>query len=290
MDTIIFVVTKMDFQEDQTPPYRQGDDSIPDGLHADSLLLSLDGYEGPIDLLLTLARDQKVDLAKISILALTEQYLDFIDRAKNLRLEIAADYLVMAAWLAYLKSKLLVPQNDDEAEEEELSGEALAEALAFQLKRLEAMQKASDMLFALPQMGRDVFAKGKSNKDEADIQYTPIWQADLYDILSAYGSIARRQEAANYTPKTWDLMSTEDAYNRLSAMLGKLPRKDGVKSVWAVLDSFIPEDLKDALIKRSSRASIFTATLEMAKQGDIEIKQDGLFKPIYVRQTDKEHE
>jgi segregation and condensation protein A len=264
----------MEFQEDN-PQLSQEE------LNPEDLLLNLEGYEGPIDLLLTLARDQKVDLAKISILALAEQYLAFIDHAKYLKLEIAADYLVMAAWLAYLKSKLLVPQTDEDAEEEELSGEALADALAFQLKRLEAMQKAARTLFDLPQMGRDFFSKG--HREGVDIIISPLWQADLYDVLSVYGSIARRQEAANYTPKTWNLMSTEDAYDRLSAMLGKLPRK-GRQSVWAVLDSFLPEDLRDALMKRSSRASLFTATLEMAKQGEVDIRQDGLFKPIYIRQ------
>lgn len=266
----------MEFQED-TP-------NVPQALSPDDLLLNLEGYEGPIDLLLTLARDQKVDLAKISILALAEQYLDFIDRARDLKLEIAADYLVMAAWLAYLKSKLLVPQSDEDDEEEELSGEALAEALAFQLKRLEAMQKAAEMLFALPQKGRDFFPRGRHDEG-ADVTVSPLWQADLYDVLSAYGSIARRQEVAHYTPQTWTLMSTEEAYDRLSTMLGQLPRK-GRESVWAVLDSFIPEDLIDALMKRSSRASLFTATLEMAKQGQVDIRQDGLFKPIYIRQKE----
>lgn len=192
----------MKFTEDQP--------NIPDALAPEGLLLNLDGYEGPIDLLLTLARDQKVDLAKISILALTEQYLDFIDRAQNLRLEVAADYLVMAAWLAYLKSKLLVPQSDDDDAEEELSGEALVEALAFQLKRLEGMQKIAEKLFNLPQLGRDVFARGRHDR-EADIKIKPIWQADLYDILSAYGSIARRQEYSEYKLKEWPLMSTDEA-------------------------------------------------------------------------------
>lgn len=269
----------MEFQEDSP--------QLPQALNPEDLLLNLEGYEGPIDLLLTLARDQKVDLAKISILALAEQYLAFIDRARDLKLEIAADYLVMAAWLAYLKSKLLVPQGDDDAEEEELSGEALAEALAFQLKRLEAMQKTAGLLFALPQRGQDFFPRGQ-HADDADIVISPLWQADLYDVLSAYGSIARRQEAAHYTPKTWTLMSTDEAYDRLSTMLGKLPRK-GRESVWTVLDSFMPEDLVDALMKRSSKASIFTASLEMAKQGAVDIRQDGLFKPIYIRQKETDN-
>jgi segregation and condensation protein A len=246
----------------------------------DHLLLNLEGYEGPIDLLLTLSRDQKVDLREISILDLANQYLAFIEQARNLRLEIAADYLVMAAWLAYLKSKLLVPQTDDD-EEEELSGEALADALAFQLKRLEAMQTVTTLLFNQPQLGRDIFNRGKN--DGLDVTVSPIWQADLYDILSAYGSIARRQEYAEYKPTEWPLMSMDEAYERLSSMLGALPRKDG-DSVWAMLDSFIPENLVEALTKRSSAASMFTASLEMAKQGQLEIRQDGLFKPIYVRQ------
>lgn len=249
----------------------------------DDLLLNLGAYEGPIDLLLNLARDQKVDLAKISILALAEQYLAFIERARNLRLEIAADYLVMAAWLAYLKSRLLVPQSDDDDGEEELSGEALAEALAFQLKRLEAMKQAADHLFSLPQLGRDVFTRGV--RDGLDVVVSPIWQADLYDILSAYGAIARRQEVSVYTPKTWPLVSADEAYERLSTMLGQLPRK-GRESVWALLDSFHPENVHDILTKRSGAASIFTAGLEMAKQGLVEIRQDGLFKPIYIRRKD----
>ncbi len=268
----------MEFQEDNP--------ALPQALNPEDLMLNLDGYEGPIDLLLTLARDQKVDLAKLSILQLAVQYLNFIDRAKNLKLEIAADYLVMAAWLAYLKSKLLVPSTDDEAEEE-LSGEALADALAYQLKRLEGMQQAAGWLFDLPQMGRDIFARGAP--DNADIVTKPIWTADLYDVLSAYGSIARRQEAAHYTPKTWELMSTDEAYKRLSVMLGKLPRKDG-QSVWAVLDSFLPEDLTDALMQKSSKASMFTSALEMAKQGNVDIRQDGLFKPVYIRQKESEED
>ena len=262
----------MEFTED-TPQEK----AIALGEH---LLLNLEGYEGPIDLLLTLSRDQKVDLREISILDLANQYLNFIEQARNLRLEIAADYLVMAAWLAYLKSKLLVPQVDDD-EEEELSGEALADALAFQLKRLEAMQTVTELLFKQPQLGRDVFNRGKN--DGLDVSVSPIWQADLYDILSAYGSIARRQEYAEYKPKEWPLMSMDEAYERLSSMLGALPRKEG-DSVWAMLDSFIPENLIEALTKRSSAASMFTASLEMAKQGQLEIRQDGLFKPIYVRQ------
>lgn len=269
----------MEFQEDKPQSY------IPEALSPDALLLKFENYEGPIDLLLTLARDQKVDLAKISILALAEQYLDFIDKATNLRLEIAADYLVMAAWLAYLKSKLLVPQSDDDDADEELSGEALAEALAFQLKRLGAMQKVAEQLFDLPQLGRDMFARGES--DGLDITISPQWQADLYDVLSAYGAIARRQESANYKPKTWKLMSTDDAYKRLCDMLGKLPRK-GKDSVWAMLDSFTPDDLQDALLTKSTRASMFTSVLEMAKQGEVDIRQDGLFKPVYIRQRDRD--
>lgn len=268
----------MEFTEDHQQ------DFIPEG---PSLVLNLDGYEGPIDLLLNLSRDQKVDLKEISILDLANQYLDFIKQARDLRLEVAADYLVMAAWLAYLKSKLLVPSDDDDAEEE-LSGEALADALAFQLKRLEAMQTATELLFKQPQLGKDVFARGH-HEDNMDITISPIWQVDLYDLLTAYGAIAKRQEKLDYKPKAWPLMSMDEAYERLANMLGTLPRKNG-DSVWAVLDSFIPENLIETLTQRSGRASMFTASLEMAKQGQIEIRQNGLFSPIYIKQKAGENE
>lgn len=263
-----------EFQEDPWP--KQADETHPH----DALLLNLDGFEGPIDVLLNLARDQKVDLTKISILELVKQYLSFIERAKEIRLELAADYLVMAAWLAYLKSRLLLPKENDE--DEELSGEEIAEALAFQLKRLEAFQKVATELFARPQLGQDVFGRGMpeglTSSRNAD------YEASLYDIIKAYGDIKRRAEYKSYELKTYNLVSIDEAINRLTRMLGKLPKKDkGTGTVWARLDQFMPEDLIDALMARSAKASTFVASLELAKQGTIEIRQDNAFQPIYLR-------
>ncbi len=243
----------------------------------EALLLNIDGYEGPIDVLLAMARDQKVDLAKISILQLARQYLAFIEQAQKLQLSLAAEYLVMAAWLAYLKSRLLLPRENDE---DEPSGEEMAEALQFQLRRLEVMQKAAEDLFALPQLGQDVFSRGMAEglRTKTDTTY----DATLLDLLKAYGDIKRRSESQNYELPTFTLMSMDTALDRMTKMLGKLPRK-GPWSVWTTLSSFMPEKIKDKLYARSSMASMFTVGLEMAKQGKVEIKQDGAFRPIYLR-------
>lgn len=262
---------KIEFEED---PPREENSATTD---PEALLLNIDGYEGPIDVLLAMARDQKVDLAKISILQLARQYLSFIEKAQELRLDIAAEYLVMAAWLAYLKSRLLLPREDDA---EEPSGEEMAEALQFQLRRLEAMQSAAEELFALPQLGQDVFARGMPEGLRTQTETT--YDANLYDLLKAYGDIKRREEYQNYELPSFTLMSMESAHERMTKMLGKLPRK-GPWSVWTTLTSFIPETVKDKLYARSSLASMFTVGLEMAKQGKVEIKQDGAFRPIYLR-------
>lgn len=243
----------------------------------EALLLDIDGYEGPIDVLLVMARDQKVDLSKISILQLARQYLQFIDKAQELRLDLAAEYLVMASWLAYLKSRLLLPREDDE---EEPSGEEMAEALQFQLRRLEAMQQAAEDLFSMPQLGQDMFARGMP--EGLRTKTDTIYDASLLDLLKAYGDIKRRGEFQNYELPTFTLMSMDAAHDRMTTMLGKLPRK-GPWSVWTTLSSFMPEKIKDKLYGRSSMASMFTVGLEMAKQGRVEIKQDGAFRPIYLR-------
>jgi len=267
----------MDFEEDQ-PHLSQAKDSD----HV--LLLNIDGYEGPIDILLSMARDQKVDLTKISILQLTRQYLKFIDKAKEMQLELAAEYLVMAAWLAYLKSRLLLPKQDDD---EEIDAETMAEALQFQLRRLEAMQKAAEDLFALPQLGQDIFPRGMP--EGLKTKTFTSYNVTLYDILKGYGDIQRRKDGQNYELPTFQLMSMENAFERMSRMLGKLPRK-GKHSVWTTFESFIPEGVKDTLYARSSAASLFTVSLELAKQGNVEIKQDGLFRPIYMRGKDIDNE
>ena len=247
--------------------------------HADALLLNIDGYEGPIDVLLVMARDQKVDLRHISILQLARQYLDFIDRAKSLQLELAAEYLVMAAWLAYLKSRLLLPRDNDS---DEPDAQAIADALQFQLRRLESIKKGAVDLFGLPQLGNGIFARGMP--EGLRTKTTTIFDASFMDVLRAYGDIEHRRKNDHYELPVFHLMSLENAMVRLTTMLGKLPRK-GPFSVWTTLQSFVPEG-KDALYTRSSTASIFTAGLELAKQGRLEIKQDGLFRPIYLRATD----
>ncbi|WP_119678293.1 segregation and condensation protein A [Indioceanicola profundi] len=236
------------------------------------LVLDIDGYEGPIDLLLALARDQKVDLTRISILQLAEQYLAFVAEARRLRLELAADYLVMAAWLAYLKSRLLLP----EPEEEQPSGEELAAALAFQLQRLEAMQNAAARLFSRPQLGRDIFGRGAP--EDVPVAEKRVVDVTLYDLLKAYGEHKRRQ--AGQGPlhiRPTELYSIEEAIQRLTGMLGKLPD-------WTRLSSFLPGGWRSSSLKaRSAIASTFVATLELAKAGEIELRQDGVFQPIYLR-------
>jgi segregation and condensation protein A len=287
-------------------------------LDPDALLLNLDGFEGPIDVLLQLARDQKVDLAKISILQLTRQFLGFIERAKQLRLDLASEYLVMAAWLAYLKSRLLLPKSPNA--EDEPSAEAMADALAYQLRRLEAMQTAAKELTALAQRDRDFFARG--HVEPSDRKVEVVWTATLYDLLKAYGDIrARKERGKNYELPRFHLMSMDDAMDRMVRMLGALP-KTGPHTAWTTLISFLPpvsspiqdrhpgrgeaetRDLHpqdgqkvparapaglgrdDTLYMRSSLASLLTATLEMAKQGNLELRQDGPFRPIYLRGVD----
>ncbi|MGH1398652.1 MAG: segregation and condensation protein A [Alphaproteobacteria bacterium] len=244
---------------------------------ADALLLNIDGYEGPIDVLLELAQKQKVDLLQVSILQLVRQYLEFVNRAKALDLKLAAEYLVMAAWLTYLKSRLLLPREDDGVD---ASAEEMAEALQFQLRRLEAMQDAAEKLQARPQLGQGVFARGAP--EGISISTRTQWDVGLYDMLRAYGDIQKRGEDAHYDLPEFTLMSAEDAMGRMTRMLGKLPRK-GAHSVWTTLESFIPDGIKDRLYGRSALASTFTVGLELAKQGKLEIKQDGLFRPIYMR-------
>ena len=242
-------------------------------------LLDLDGYGGPIDVLLTLARDQKVDLTKISILALAEQYLAFIERARSLRLELAADYLVMASWLAFLKSKLLLPEPEGE---EESSAAEMADALAFQIRRLESMQTAGARLQGLPQLGRDMFARGMPEPIVVDRK--SIFDLSLFDLLATYGQHLSRHEKQLYTIEPFLLHSVETAIERLSQMIGRLP-------VWTLLSQFLPsfDAAKIAsgeqrrLVGRSAVAATFGATLELAKRGVVTIRQDGNFEPIYIR-------
>ncbi len=239
-----------------------------------SLVLDLDGFEGPIDILLTLARDQKVDLARISILQLAEQYLAFIAKARQFALELAADYLVMAAWLAFLKSRLLLPP--EPSSEEEPSGEEMAAALQFQLQRLEAMQEAGRALTDRPRLGREIFGRGAP--EGLSTVTRPVYRDTLYDLLRAYGRIKKRQERPRTLQiEAFELYSVDDAIARINSMLGKVLD-------WTTLKDFLPPGLKDPLVRRSAIAATFVATLEMAKQGKLQVRQDGgAYSPIYVR-------
>lgn len=240
----------------------------------DSLVVDLEGYEGPIDVLLTLAREQKVDLAKISILRLVDQYLEFIANARSVTLEIAADYLVVAAWLAYLKSRLLLPEAPAD---EEPSGPALAEVLQFQLRRLEAMQEAGRRVLALPQLGRDVFKRGAP--EGVPVVRRTVFTATLYDLLKAYGDFRGRVATSILHIEPTLLYTVDDAIRRLRSILPGLPD-------WATLFAFLPEALEvNPLLARSAIASTFAASLEMAKKGELELRQGANFGPIYVRRS-----
>lgn len=238
-----------------------------------ALVVDLEGFAGPLDLLLALARDQKVDLARISILALAEQYLDFIQQARRLRLEIAADYLVMAAWLAYLKSRLLLPV--EEGGEEPTAAE-MAAALQFQLRRLEAMRDAAARLFARPRLGMDVFARGAP--EGIRVITHAKYDASLFELLSAYGSIQRRGKAEPLTIEQFELFSMDEALGRLRRVLVGAPE-------WATLMSFLPEDLRDGLPRRSAIAATFAASLELVRDGHAQIRQDSRFGPIFFRRN-----
>ena len=234
-------------------------------------VLELDGYEGPIDLLLALAREQKVDLGKISILALAEQYLAFIARQRSLRLEIAADYLVMAAWLAYLKSRLLLPQPP---EDEEPTGAELAAELEHRLKLLESMQTAGGRLMARPRTGQDVFLRGEP--EGLAVIAVPVYELGLYELLRAYGETRRRPENAVLTIEPAAFHSMDEALRRLVRFVGRVPD-------WRELASFLPEELRGEVFRRSALAATFAAILELARGGRIELRQDRAFGPIYLR-------
>jgi len=261
------MISAVDSFEQPVPDYAPAESEPSDA----NLIVHLDGFEGPIDLLLTLARDQKVDLTKISILGLAEQYLTFIEQARQLRLEVAADYLVMAAWLAYLKSRLLLPSAEDD---EEPSGAELAAALSYQLQRLEAMRTAAESLFARPLLGRDVFARGAP--EGIRVTTRSVYDATLYELLQAYGSTQRRRKPAPLRIEQMELFSMDDALGRLSHVLGKVMD-------WSALSNFLPDGLKDDLVRRSAVAATFAASLELVRSGKAEIRQDQLFGPIFFR-------
>lgn len=269
-----------DFQEDLK--FSAADDAADEG---QGLLLDIDGYEGPLHLLLELARQQKVDLARISILELAEQYIAFIKSAEDLRIELAADYLVMASWLAYLKSRLILPR---EGSEEALpEAEELAAHLAFRLQRLEAMRRAVDGLFRLPQTGQNVFAHGMPAGLRS--RTTPLYGAELFDILKAYGECRSKASIRNHKFPKPLVMSLEDARERLRRAVMSVATGS---EDWTVLDSLLPiaDDFKENIPTRSIRASSLLAGLELAKEGDLELRQTGAFTPIYVRKANSKNE
>ena len=235
------------------------------------LIVNLEGFEGPLDLLLNLARDQKVDLRKISMVALVDQYLAHIHQARRMRLELAADYLVMAAWLAYLKSRLLLPEPPAG---EEPSGQAMADALQWQLRRLEAMQEAGARLMARPQLGRDIFSRGQP--EGIVVVRRAVWDVKLYDLLSAYGTQVRPKDADTYQIKPMEFFSVEEAAERLGRMLG-------IAIDWQSLEAFLPAGLTDPARRRSAIAATFVAGLQLAKDGQIELRQSERFGPIHLR-------
>ena len=239
--------------------------------------LDLDGFEGPIDMLLNLAREQKVDLRYISILQLADQYLVFVSKAREYSLELAADYLVMAAWLAYLKSKLLLPEI---VSEEEPSGDELANALSYQLRRLEAMQNAGKQLLARGQLNKNFFARGRPENFETN--YVEVLDVTLFHLLQAYAAGFKRNDARkDLRIEPFNLYSIEAAVESLRKLLG------GPKD-WHTLWKCLPENLQDDIFGRSAIASTFTAALELVKQGQLSMRQATSFGPIYLREKAKE--
>ena len=245
---------------------------------SDELIVDLDGFEGPLDLLLSLSRTQKLDLMKISILQLAEQYLDFIEKARSLKIELAADYLVMAAWLAFLKSRLLLPPDPDENEP---TGEELAAHLAFQLERLQAMRDVAAKLMARDQLGRDFFARGIEEKVEK-IKRTK-YEASLLDLIQAYARIKTKDEFRPFVMDRDDVYTLEQALERMRGLIG-------YTIGWIDIATFLPDGWTSSASRiRAATASTFAATLELAKSGDLELRQSDSFGPIQFRSkgTDK---
>ncbi len=249
----------MDSDEFDLPVVRQSDE----------LTLALDGWEGPLDLLLNLARAQKVDLAQISILQLVEQYLAYLEQARALKLEIAADYLVMAAWLAYLKSCLLLPKDP----EQDPSPEEVAMRLQLRLQRLDAMREAGARLLGRDRIGRDVFLRGAP--EGLRLVRKAAWQVREFDLFAAYGVVRARTAPAMHVVHARAVMTLEEAIERVEGMIG-------AALDWTVLESFLPAT-QDPQFRKSALASSFVATLELARRGRLDIAQDEAFAPIMVR-------
>ena len=253
-------------------PSHEFDSDLPEkGVTEPAFLVDLDGFEGPLDLLLELARRQKVDLHKISILALAEQYLAFVELARQVRLELAADYLVMAAWLAYLKSRLLLP-SPPRADEPDAA--EMAAALAQRLRRLEAIRRAAALLMERPRQGRDFFTRGAP--EVIAETSAPLWQASLYDLLSAYASQRQKHALSHVTLHRRVVWSIAQARVAIEAFAG-------VTLNWSVLDGFLARYFTSPQLRRTIRASSFSASLEMVREGRIELRQDRAFAPLWIK-------
>ena len=241
-------------------------------LNDEALIIDVDGFEGPLDLLLDLARHHKIDLSRISILALADQYLVYIDKARSMRLEIAADYLVMAAWLAYLKSRLLIPALNAENNGEPLD---MAQRLAYRLQRLQAMRDAAEKLMRGAQLGRDVFERG--SPEPLVIETQKEYADTLMDLLKAYAERrTRKMVRQTYTVKRQPVWTIKQARETLEKLLGSM-------NDWGSFDNWLERYLGLPELRRSVRASSFTASLELAREGVIEIRQEEAFKPIFLR-------
>ncbi|PTQ75272.1 segregation and condensation protein A [Celeribacter persicus] len=252
--------------------------TVEERLAAEALIVDVDGFEGPLDLLLQLSRTQKVDLMKISILHLAQQYLLFVEKAKELRIELAADYLVMAAWLAFLKSRLLLPPDPTD---EGPSGEELAAHLAFQLQRLEAMRESAAKLMARDQKGRDFFVRGIPEEVQRlrNVTYT----ASLLDLMQAYARVRTKDEFRPFVLDREAILSMEQALEKLRYLIPYAVE-------WADLSSYLPEGWElDPKKRRSATAATFAASLELVKQGQIEIRQGGTFAPIQIKARRRDH-
>ncbi|MEY8799678.1 ScpA family protein [Leisingera sp. XS_AS12] len=257
--------------------FSEKDPSVEERLAAEALIVDVDGFEGPLDLLLTLSRTQKVDLRRISVLELAKQYLTFVNRAKELRIELAADYLVMAAWLAFLKSRLLLPPDP---EEEGPSGEELAAHLAFQLERLQAMRDAAAKLMARDRLGRDFFARGEE-ENVARIK-TVTYTANLLDLMQAYARIRTKEDFRPFVMDRDSVFTMEEALDRMRHLLG-------FAGDWTDLISYLPDGWhSDPVKRRSATAATFAASLQLVKEGKAELRQSETFAPIQLRSLDED--
>jgi len=252
--------------------------SVADRLAAEALIVDVDGFEGPLDVLLSLSRTQKVDLRKISVLELARQYLSFVERAKVLRIELAADYLVMAAWLAFLKSRLLLPP---EPGEDGPSGEELAAHLAFQLERLQAMRDAAARLMGQDQLGRDFFARGQA-EDITRIK-TVTYSATLLDLMQGYARIRTRDDFRPFVMDRDSVFTMEEALERMRGLIG-------FTGSWTDMLSYLPDGWhSDPVRRRSATAATFAAALQLVKEGKVELRQSETYAPIQLRSCGEGH-